>query len=96
MLMCFASVLGAVSFATAQAAGLEPPAGVSSCTGCHPTKAGIDTSVPTLAGRNAADIVAAMEAFRNGGKAATVMDRIAKGYTVEEIQRIAAWYAAQR
>jgi len=52
--------------------------------------------VPTLAGRNAADIVAAMEAFRNGGKAATVMDRIAKGYTVEEIQRIAAWYAAQR
>jgi sulfide dehydrogenase cytochrome subunit len=46
--------------------------------------------------RNAADIVAAMEAFRSGQKPATVMDRIAKGFAVEEIQAIAAWYAAQR
>ncbi|MGA9323224.1 MAG: cytochrome C [Xanthobacteraceae bacterium] len=91
-----AYALAVVSFAAAQAAGLEPPTGASSCTGCHPTKAGIDTSVPTLAGRNAGDIVAAMEAFRNGQKPATVMDRIAKGFTVEEVQAIAAWYAAQR
>jgi len=50
----------------------------------------------TLAGRDAGDIVAAMEAFRNGQKPATVMDRIAKGFTAEEVQAIAAWYAAQR
>jgi len=94
--VCLACALVAVSFAAAQAAGLELPAGASSCTGCHPSKAGIDTSVPTLAGRDAGDIVAAMEAFRNGQKAATVMDRIAKGFTAEEVQAIAAWYAAQR
>jgi cytochrome c553 len=37
-----------------------------------------------------------MEAFRSGQKEATVMDRIAKGFTIEEIHAIAAWYAAQR
>ncbi len=93
--VCLAYALVAVSVAAARAAGLELPAGASSCTGCHPTKAGIDTPIPTLAGRNAADIIAAMEAFRNGQKPATVMDRIAKGFTVEEVQAIAAWYAAQ-
>jgi cytochrome subunit of sulfide dehydrogenase len=56
----------------------------------------VNTPIPGLAGRSAADIVAAMEAFRNGQRPATVMDRIAKGFTVEEVQAIGAWYAAQR
>ena len=51
-------------------------------------------SVP-LAGRDAAEIVAAMTAFRNGTRPATVMDRIAKGFSDHEITAIAAWYAAQ-
>jgi cytochrome c553 len=56
----------------------------------------VETLVPGLAGRSAADIVAAMEAFRSGQRPATVMDRIAKGFTANEVQAIAAWYAAQR
>jgi cytochrome c553 len=48
-----------------------------------------------LAGRDANAIVAAMQAFRAGQLPATVMDRIAKGFTDEEIKAIAAWYAAQ-
>jgi len=89
--------LVAGSLATAQAASLEPPAGAAACTGCHPANAGVvETPVPRLAGRNAAGIVAAMQAFRSGQTPATVMDRIAKGFTVEETQAIAAWYAAQR
>ncbi len=38
----------------------------------------------------------AMQDFRSGARAGTVMDRIAKGFTDEEIQAIAAWYAAQK
>jgi cytochrome subunit of sulfide dehydrogenase len=91
-----ASGLVALSLAAAQAASPEPPAGASSCTGCHPATADVETLVPRLAGRDAADIVAAMEAFRSGQKPGTVMDRIAKGFTDDEIQAIAAWYAAQR
>ena len=96
MRMSLAAGLVALSFAAAQAASLEPPAGASSCTGCHPAGADVETPVPRLSGRNAADIVAAMEAFRNGQRPVTVMDRIAKGFAVEEVQAIAAWYAAQR
>jgi sulfide dehydrogenase cytochrome subunit len=96
MRMSLAAGLVALSLAAAQAASLESPAGASSCTGCHPPAKGVETPVPELAGRSGADIVAAMEAFRNGQRPATVMDRIAKGFTVEEVQAIAAWYAAQR
>jgi len=52
--------------------------------------------VPRLAGRDSAAIVKAMQDFRSGARAGTVMDRIAKGFTDEEIQAIAAWYATQK
>ena len=41
-------------------------------------------------------LVAALDGFRAGTRQTTVMDRIAKGFTDEEIQAIAAWYATQR
>jgi len=56
----------------------------------------VDTTVPRLAGRNPADIVSAMQGFKSGKLPATVMDRIAKGFSDEEIKAIAAWYGAQR
>jgi len=52
--------------------------------------------VPRLVGRNPAEIVTAMEAFRSGQKPATVMDRIAKGFPEAEIRAIADWFGAQR
>ena len=96
--MPLAVAVAAVALSTAAvfAASAEAPAGASSCSGCHAAKAGIDTPVPPLNGRNAADIVAQMQAFRSGQKPATVMDRLAKGYSEAEIQVIAAWYAEQR
>jgi cytochrome c553 len=79
--------------ASARATALAPP-GVAACSNCHP-KGGSDTVLRQLAGRNANEIIAAMSAFRNGKRPATVMDRIAKGFTDDEIAAIAAWYAAQ-
>lgn len=52
--------------------------------------------VPRLVGRPAADIIAAMQQFRTGDRPATVMDRIAKGFSDEEAAAIAAWYAGQK
>ena len=40
-------------------------------------------------------MIAAMQAFRNGQRPATVMDRIAKGFSDDEIKAIAAWFGAQ-
>jgi cytochrome subunit of sulfide dehydrogenase len=84
------------SLLPAPAASPEPPAGAVSCTGCHAANAGVDTPVPRLAGRNAADTVAQMQAFKTGQQRSTVMDRIAKGFSDAEIQAIAAWYAEQK
>ncbi len=78
----------------AHAATLAPP-GVAACSNCHPRNAS-DGALPPLAGRNANDIVAAMSAFRSGQRPSTVMERIAKGFTDDDVAAIAAWYAAQQ
>jgi cytochrome subunit of sulfide dehydrogenase len=69
-----------------------PPPGASSCSGCH----GGVAPLPVVAGRKASDIVAAMDAFRTGTRQATVMDRIAKGFTPDETAAIATWWAGQK
>jgi cytochrome c553 len=56
----------------------------------------VTSPVPRLAGLDRAAIVRAMQDFRAGQRAATVMDRIAKGFTDAEIQAIAAWYTTRR
>src|SRR5207237_1556329 len=78
------------------ACAADAPPGATSCSGCHPAKRWVDTAVPRLAGRNPAEIVAAMEGFKSGALPATVMGRIAKGFSEEEIKAIAAWYGAQK
>jgi cytochrome c553 len=74
----------------------DAPPGASACSGCHPAASGVDTPVKRLTGQDAAQIVAAVQEFRSGTRPATVMDRIAKGFTDDEIRAIAAWYAAQK
>jgi cytochrome subunit of sulfide dehydrogenase len=37
-----------------------------------------------------------MQAYRSGQRPATVMDRIAKGFSDDEIKAIAAWFSAQQ
>jgi sulfide dehydrogenase cytochrome subunit len=74
----------------------DAPPGASSCSGCHPTSQSVDTPVKRLIGRKSEEIVAAVKAFRSGEKPATIMDRIAKGFTDDEIKAIADWYGAQK
>jgi len=74
------------------AAAAAPPPGASSCSGCH----GGAPPLPVLTGRDAAEIVAALDAFRAGTRPATVMDRIAKGFSHDESVSIVAWLATQK
>ena len=52
--------------------------------------------VPPILGRNPDEIIAAMLAFRSGERPSTVMGRIAKGFSDDEIRAIAVWLAAQQ
>jgi cytochrome subunit of sulfide dehydrogenase len=85
-----------LSITAATAGSLEPPVGAAACSGCHPASSAAETSVSALAGRDAQEIVTQMRAFRSGQRGATVMDRIARGYSETEIEAIADWYQAQR
>ena len=78
------------------AVAADAPPGASSCSGCHPASQSVDTPVKQLVGRKPEDIVAAVKAFRSGEKPATIMDRIAKGFSDDEIKAIADWYGAQK
>jgi len=84
------------SISAAVAGSMEPPAGAAACSGCHPANSVAETSVPALAGRDAQEIMSQMHAFQSGQRNATVMDRIANGYSAAEIEAIANWYQAQR
>ena len=78
----------------AQAADAAPP-GASSCTGCHATSKTVQTVIPRIAGRKAADIVTFMREYRSGAWPSSVMGRIAKGFDDQQTEAIAAWFAAQ-
>jgi cytochrome subunit of sulfide dehydrogenase len=77
----------------AAAQSMAPP-GATACSGCHgPGASG--AAVPPLHGRPSEEIAAAMQDYRTGQRPATVMDRIAKGFTDEETRAIASWLSQQ-
>lgn len=82
---------------TAWAAEPPPggPPGASSCTGCHASQKIADSVIPRIAGRKAQDIVTFMREYRSGAWPSSVMGRIAKGFDDQQIDAIAAWFAAQ-
>ena len=86
-------VLHSVAWVGAALAADLPPAGAAACSGCH-LPAGVQGPVPSLIGRPVAEIVAQMQAFRSGDRPATVMDRIAKGFSDDEVRSIAEWLTA--
>jgi cytochrome c553 len=77
-------------------AASEPPPGAASCSGCHSARAATASPVARLYGRDANDIMTAMTGFKDGSLPATVMNRIAKGFSDDELRAIAAWLAAQK
>ena len=90
------AVVGSFSAAAAPAmAQTSAPPGATACSGCHgPNSAG--ALVPSLHDLTADAIVDSMRAFRTGQRPATVMDRIAKGFTDDETRAIAAWVGQRR
>ena len=85
-----ALLLAAAGPATTEPAVIEPP-GAESCTGCHVVGGGVGV----LQGRPAAELARQMEAYRSGDQPATLMNRIVKGFTPEEVTALSAWFATQ-
>lgn len=77
-----------------QAQNADPRLLSLSCTGCHGTGGHSAGAIPSIYGRDAASLAESLRAFRDGKQPATVMNRIAKGYTDAEIDAVTQEIAA--
>ena len=65
-----------------------------SCAACHGTDGAFQSEMPSLAGKPEPVLSALLLAYREDSiPNATVMPRIAKGYTEEELKAVAAHFA---
>lgn len=85
--------IGLIVASAAPVWAASAPPGAASCSGCH---APTPQAIPNIYGRDADATRSTLLAFRNGSMSATVMTRIAKGFSEDEIGSIAAWLATQK
>lgn len=86
-----AALSAAMLLQPAQAKAAPPPAGAIACAGCHGAPG--ESAMPSLAGQSAEQIGAAMRGFKTGERPATLMGRIARGFSDAELDAIARWLA---
>jgi len=93
-------VLAAGTLAVAAATNAAPPSPAmlsNACAGCHGTNgASAGLATPNLAGQSRKAFVESMKDFKAGTRPATVMSRLAKGYSDAEIEAMADFFAAQK
>ena len=95
--MVAASLFVLSGFAHAQApSAAQVRSWAAACANCHGTNGQAQPGMESLAGVNKDDIVKKMQDFKAGRKPATIMHQLAKGYSDDQIQAIAAYLAAQK
>lgn len=68
----------------------------NTCAGCHgPNGSSHGPASPTIAGINPELFIEAMKDYREGKRPGTIMPRIAKGYSDEQIKLMAEYFAKQ-
>lgn len=91
-----ALVLGLVTASAAVMA--ETPLQVrslaASCANCHGTNGAAQPGMESLAGKPKEDLLKKMLDFKTGKKPATLMHQLSKGYTDEQLEQLAAYFAA--
>lgn len=68
----------------------------NTCAGCHGTNgSSVGPATPNIAGMSKDTLVEAMKAYASGDRKSTIMGRIAKGYTEDQINAMADFFAKQ-
>jgi cytochrome c553 len=94
--------LAAVSIMAAASAQAQAPdplqvrSWAASCANCHGTNGRAQPGMESLAGVAKEDIAKKMLDYKAGRRPATVMHQLAKGYSDEQIEAIAGYFAAQK
>lgn len=80
--------------ASAQSDPLQVRAWASACANCHGTAGVAQPGMESLAGMPREELAKKMLDFKAGRKPATIMHQLAKGYSDEQLQQLAAYFAA--
>ena len=84
------------------AATISPGARLAAtCAACHGTdgatkNAANFATLPALAGQPRENLAASLRAYKSGARPSTIMTQIATGYTDEQLELMAAYFAAQK
>ena len=93
ILIACSVVVGGAAFAATPSASMLG----NTCAGCHGTNGNSNgPATQTIAGISSEYFIETMEAYKSGERPSTIMTRIAKGYTEEEIKRMAKFFAKQK
>ena len=87
---------GGAPLAWAQADALQLRSWAAACSNCHGTNGIAQPGMDTLAGASRDDMTRKLLDYKAGRKPATVMHQLAKGYTDEQLEQIAGYFAAQK
>lgn len=93
----FMAAVITVAIGSIPALGVAGPSGQAigvTCNGCHGTDGHSKGAAPSLAGRPSKQLQKAMVDFKSGARPATIMGRIAKGYSDEEIVAVSDYYSS--
>ncbi len=90
-----ATLLGATTVHAADIRGATALTGT--CAGCHGTNGySVGDTMPSIAGLNKRYLMKTMEDFKGDVRPSTIMGRIARGYSDQDLETIAAYFAAQQ
>ncbi len=69
----------------------------ATCNGCHgPDGSSVGPAIPNIGGISKDYLKEVMEEYASGEYPSTIMGRIAKGYTEDEIERLAEYFSKQK
>lgn len=84
----------AASTAAAQAEVTQVRVWAAACANCHGTMGKAEQGMESLAGKDKDELLQKMLDFKTGKKPATIMHQLSKGYSDEQLQQLAAYFAA--
>jgi len=91
-----AVLAAAAAPAAAQAPAAAAPIPALACAGCHGPGGSGSGAIPPIAGLDRQQFLETWAAFRADQRPASIMGRIARGYTDDEVAAMADYFASLR
>ncbi|OIP16029.1 MAG: class I cytochrome c [Comamonadaceae bacterium CG2_30_59_20] len=91
--MCVGLALTSLSV-WASADALQVRSMAASCAACHGSGGVAQPGMESLAGQKKEDLLKKMLDFKSGKKPATLMHQLSKGYSDEQLEQLAGYFAA--